>query len=173
MIDLRNKLLGLSRDIAVVCGDATVLVDMGVIWPDYPLLISVDPSQRSLPDEESPVDVTRRSLRSLTKNIQAQEAGLRELTLITSQSISDANDTKLQENVLTLTDKLSRLTVWLVVLTGVVVFFTLALVGIGLYQIFNPPSGTGSPIPTPSVSAPATQAPPRPTPSTTASERRR
>jgi hypothetical protein len=173
VIDLRNKLLGLSRDIAVVCGDATVLVEMGLIWPDYPLLISVDPSQRSLPDEESSVDVTRRGLRSLIKNIQAQEAGLRELTLITSQSISDANDTKLQENVLTLTDKLSRLTVWLVVLTGVVVFFTLALVGIGLYQIFNPPSGTGSPTPTSSVSAPATQAPPRPTPSTTASERRR
>lgn len=137
VIDLRNKLLGLSRDIAVVCGDATVLVDMGLIWPDYPLLISVDPSQRSLPDWESPVDVTRRSLRSLIKNIQAQEAGLRELTLITSQSISDANDTKLQENVLTLTDKLSRLTVWLVVLTGVVVFFTPALVSIGLYQILT------------------------------------
>jgi len=175
VIGLRNKLLGLSRDIAVVCGDATVLVDMGLIWPDYPLFISVDPSQRPLPlpDGESAADVTRRNLRSLIKNIQAQETGLRELTLITSQSISDANDTKLQTNVLTLTDKLSRLTVWLVVLTGVVVFFTLALVGIGLYQIFSPPSGTGSPSPTPSVSTPATQAPPRPTPSTTASERRR
>ena len=173
VIDLRNKLLGLSRDIAVVCGDATVLVDMGLIWPDYLLLISVDPSQGPLPDRESSVDVTRRNLRSLIKNTQAQEAGLRELTLITSQSISDANDTKLQENVLTLTDKLGGLTAWIVVLTGVVVFFTLALVGIGLYQIFNPPSGTGSPSPTPSVSAPATQAPPRPTPSTTASERRR
>ena len=166
VIGLRNKLLGLSRDIAVVCGDATVLVDMGLIWPDYPLFISVDPSQRPLPlpDGESAVDVTRRNLRSLIKNIQAQETGLRELTLITSQSISDANDTKLQASVLTLTDKLSRLTVWLVVLTGVVVFFTLALVGIGLYQIFSPPSGTGSPSPTPSVSTPATQAPPRPTP---------
>lgn len=123
VVELRNKLLGLSRDIAIVCGDVSVLVDDAVtIWADYPQLIPVVTNLNLPTPAESTADVERRNLRSIMKDLQAQEAGLRELTLITSQSISDTHNMQLQAKVLTLTGRLTWLTVILVVLTIAVLF---------------------------------------------------
>jgi hypothetical protein len=161
VVELRNKLLGLSRDIAIICGDLTAAVDDSVaFWSDYPLLIAVDPNQSPPTPGKTTADGTRRDLRSFMKNIRGQETGLRELVLVTSQSISDANDTKLQGKVLALTDKLGRLTVWLVVLTGVVLALTVASVIIGALQLSDSsPSGTTSPSVTPHASTSATKTP--------------
>jgi hypothetical protein len=159
VIGLRNRLLGLSRDIAIVCGDVTAAADNAVeFWSDYPQLCPVGPNQAQ--PTETTAEATRRNLRSVVKAVQAQEAGLRELTLITSQSISDANNTRLQENVLALTGKLGRLTIWLVVLTGAIVVFSVALVVIGVIQLHDSSSsGTQSPSVTPHASTSASRAP--------------
>lgn len=143
VIGLRNKLLGLSRDIAIICGDLTAFVDDSIFfWSDYPRLTPLNPA---LPSEGT-ADAMQRDLRGIITNIQAQEAGLRELVLVTSQSIGDVNDAKLQGKVLSLTDKLGRLTVWLVILTGVVLALTVASVIIGALQLASTsPSGPAKP----------------------------
>jgi hypothetical protein len=153
VLGLRNQLLGMSRDIAIVSGDAAIVVDDAVmIWADYPLLVPVDPSQSLPPTAESTADATRSNLRSLMANLQAQETGLRELVLITSQAINDAQNMQLQKKVLTLTGRLSWLTIVLVILT-------LALVFIGVVQLVDPPStGTSSPGVAPHTSTPAARA---------------
>jgi hypothetical protein len=166
VLGLRNRLLGMSRDIAIVCGDVAVVVgDAVMIWADYPLLVPVDTNQSSPPTAESTANVTRSNLRSLMTNLQTQETGLRELVLITSQAINDAQNMQLQKKVLTLTGRLSWLTIVLVVLT-------LALVFIGVVQLVDLPStSTSSPGVAPHASTPATRAStatpkaPRPTPS--------
>ena len=149
VVGLRNRLLGMSRDIAIFCGDLTVVVDGAVmIWADYPLLVPVNPTQSSPPTAESTADVTRTNLRSLMTNLQAQETGLRELVLITSQSINDAQNMQLQQKVLALTGRLNWLTIVLVMLTGALVYLAVA----------QPSTGTSSPAVAPHAGTPATRA---------------
>jgi len=149
VVELRNKLLGLSRDIAIVCGDVSVLADDAVtIWADYPQLIPIGSNQSSPTPAESTADVERRNLRSIMKDLQTQEAGLRELTLITSQSISDTHNMQLQAKVLTLTGRLTWWTVMLVVLTFAVLF-------VAADQLFAGSTGSGGSGVAPHATAPA------------------
>jgi hypothetical protein len=151
---LRNQLLELSRDIAIICGDVAAAVDSPLIsmWPEYPRLIPVDPNQSPPGTDESPADLVRKNLRSLATNIQAQEAGLRELVLMTSQAASDTQNTRTQKR--------------LNVLTIALVLLTLGLVFIGIVQIVGTSSSSGSsPSVTPHTSPSATRASVSPTPS--------
>jgi hypothetical protein len=155
IVELRNRLLGLSRDLAIAVGDVAVFVDTGnVIWRDYPWLHSV-PKQYGN-DRENPADVAREDLRSLMAKVQAQETGLRELVIVTSQAVSDVQNTETTKR--------------LNVLTIVLVFLTIGLVFIGIVQLVDPPSaGTNSPSVTPHTSAPATRHPLSPTPNSVTS----
>ena len=120
VVELRNQLLRLSRDIAIVCGDVAGVVDAGFeIWRDYPRLQPVP--NRYGEDGENPADAARNDLRSLMTNIQAQESGLRELVVVTSQAVSDMQNAETQK-------RLNALTIALVLLT-------VALVFIGIVQI--------------------------------------
>jgi hypothetical protein len=114
IVKLRNRLLRLSRDIAIVCGDIAVVVDTDMmIWPDYPLMHPV--TERHGEDRENSADVARKDLHSLMASIQGQEAGLRQLVLVTSQAASDVQNTGTQK-------RLNVLTIALVVLTFALVF---------------------------------------------------
>lgn len=158
VVPLRNRLLGLSRDIALVCGDVTIVVnDATTIWGDYPLLIQVSPN-KSLPlTAQDTADSARQNLRSLISNIQDQEKALRELVLVTSEAIRDVQDAKTQKT-------LNGLTVALVILTIVLVF-------LGIVQLVDSPSSGTSPSGVPHASTLTTSRPPvsttslRPTPS--------
>jgi hypothetical protein len=155
VIELRNRLLGLSRDLAIAVGDVAVFVDTGnVIWRDYPWLHPVPKAYGD--DRENPANLAREDLRSHMAKIQAQETGLRELVVVTSQAVSDARNTETTKR--------------LAVLTIVLVFLTIGLVFIGVVQLVDPPSaGTSTPIVTPHTSAPATRHPLSPTPSSATS----
>ena len=127
--DLRKMLLGLSRDIAIVSGDVAVVVETGtMIWRNYPWLHPVP--KRYGDDRGNPADVARKDLRSLVTSIQVQEAGLRELVVVTSQAVSDVQNTGTQKR--------------LNVLTIALVFLTLGLVFIGIVQIVETSSSSGS-----------------------------
>jgi hypothetical protein len=149
---LRNQLLGLSRDIAVVCGDIKGAIDDTTwtsLWGDYPLIVSVDPNQPSSPTLY-PAEVPRKVLTEAIASIKARETELRELVLVTNQAVSEDQDKKTQRS-------LNRLTVWLV-------FFTVALVvmaGFTIWETFYdaPPSRT----PTPTASTPASTSTAKPT----------
>lgn len=149
---LRNQLLGLSRDIAVVCGDIKGAIDDTTwtsLWGDYPLIVSVDPNQPSSPTRY-PAEVPRKVLIEAIASIKGREAELRELVLVTNQAVSEDQDKKTQRS-------LNRLTVWLV-------FFTVALVvmtGFTIWKTFYdaPPSST----PTPNASTPASTSTAKPT----------
>jgi hypothetical protein len=109
---LRNELLAVSRVIAIVTGDMAAVVDGAVeIWRDYP----------SFQSDPAPAATARAELQVLMAKIRAQETGLRELVLVTSQAVSDVQNTLTQK-------RLNGLTVALVLLT-------LALVFIGVIQI--------------------------------------
>lgn len=113
---LRNRLLGLSRDIAVVCGDIKGAIDDTTwtsLWGEYPLIVSADPNQPSSPTRY-PAEVPRKVLTEAIATIKARETELRELVLVTSQAVNEDQDKKTQRS-------LNRMTVWLV-------FFTVALV---------------------------------------------
>jgi hypothetical protein len=153
IVQLRNRLLGLSRDLAIASGDIAVFVDTGtMIWRGYPWLHPVPKKYGD--DRENPANVARQDLRSLMAKIQAQETGLRELVVVTSQAASDVQNTETTKR--------------LNVLTIVLVFLTLGLVFIGAVQLVDPPSaGANSPGVTPRMSAPATRSPLSPTPRST------
>lgn len=158
VVSLRNRLLGISRDIALVCGDVAAAAEKPIdIWAAYPNLAGVNSNQVLPPIAAKTADFARGILRSLMADLKGQEAGLRELVLMTSQAISDVQDTKTQK-------RLNGLTIALVLLT-------IALVVIAVVQYVWPPStGDSSPVPTPHASTSATKAPPRPTPSPSASK---
>jgi hypothetical protein len=152
VVGLRNKLLGLSRDSAIVCGDLIAVVGSFMFWADYPLMALVDPNQASLQGPGSTIEVVRRDLRSLVQSVQSQESGLRELVLVTSQAVTDAQNMKLQRDLLSLNKGLGRLTFWLLILTAAVVLGT----GVLVYLAFHPSSDTSTPVPVPSRSISAT-----------------
>lgn len=162
VVGLRNHLLELSRDIAVVCGDIKGVIEDNTalsILADYPLLVPVDQNQPSPPPARSAAEARRKNIGEFIENLKRQEAELRELVLVTSQAVSDVQNAKTQK-------RLNWLTIALV-------FLTVALVFIGVVALFhspsdssNSPSGatrTGSPtpahslhltpIPSPTVSA--------------------
>jgi hypothetical protein len=159
IVAIRNRLLGLSRDVAIAVGDIAVFVDTGsLIWRDYPWLHPVP--HRFGEDRVNPADVAREDLRSFVAKIQAQETGLRELVVVTSQAVSDVQNTETTKR--------------LNVLTIVLVLLTIGLVFIGVVQLFDPPSaGTNSPSVTSHTTAPATGHPLSPMPSPPASTKGR
>ena len=111
VIALRNRLLGISRDLSIVCSDVTVLVDDGlIIWHDLSPLVRLGPNDGVSASSETTADVKRRQLRAVMENLQAQEAGLRELILVTSASTSETRNLELQTQVLWLTNNLGGLT---------------------------------------------------------------
>ncbi len=127
LIALRSRLLGISRDIATVSSDVSVLVnDPGAIWTD---LLPMVPLQQSGSPSATPDATTagkRRMLTSTVASLQSEEANLRELILVTSSSTSEVTNLDLQTKVLNLTNKLNGLTTWLIILTVVLVILGVA-----------------------------------------------
>lgn len=147
--DLRNRLLELSRDVAVVSGDIkSVIADSTAVslWFDYPLLLPVDSARPSPSPGRQASEAPRKALEEFIANLKGQEAELRELVLVTSQAASDLQNAKTQKT-------LNWLTFVLVVLT--VFVFIAAL--IPLFRSSpdeSNPSGTApasSPVPTHSL----------------------
>jgi hypothetical protein len=115
MVSLRNGLLAISRDVATACGDIMAAVGTPLmIWNDYPQM-------RPLA-ESGPASITagtaRTSLRTRAADLKGQEAGLRDLVLVTSQAVNDAQNEQTQKT-------LNVLTVALVLLTLALVFISL------------------------------------------------
>jgi hypothetical protein len=160
VIALRNRLLGISRDLSIVCSDVTVLVDDGlIIWADLSPLVRVKLSSDTSAAAETTADTKRRQLREVMESLQAQEAGLRELILVTSASTSETRNLELQTQVLRLTNRLNGLTKWLIVLTVVLVILGVAAL---VVQVVNTPAVTVHVIPTSSVGSRAASPTPRP-----------
>jgi hypothetical protein len=160
VIALRNRLLGISRDLSIVCSDVTVLVDDGlIIWADLSPLVRVKLSSDTSAAAETTADTKRRQLREVMESLQAQEAGLRELILVTSASTSETRNLELQTQVLRLTNRLNGLTKWLIVLTVVLVILGVTAL---VVQVVNTPAVTVHVIPTSSVGSRAASPTPRP-----------
>ena len=122
---LRDYLLELSRDIAVACGDIKGATDdrtAASLWADYPLLLTAA-SGDPLGDALDPGAVPRRNLAEVMRDLRNQETELRELILVTSQAASDAQNVKTASS-------LNKLTIWLVVLT-------IVLVGLGVVTLIQ------------------------------------
>jgi hypothetical protein len=157
VVGLRNRLLALSRDIAVVSGDIRGVLNDNTLmslWADYPLLQPADPSQPP-PPAGNPADAPRKRIPEFIANLKAQETELRELVLVTGQVVSEGQDKRTQTS-------LNRLTIWLVIFTVALVIMT----GFTIWKTFYD-SSDSTPKPSPSVSAtakPATR--PTPTPTT-------
>ncbi len=155
---LRNQLLGLSRDIAVVCGDIRGAIDNTTwtsLWGDYPLIVAVDPNQPSSPTRH-PAEVPRKVLMEAIASIKARETELRELVLVTNQAVSEDQDKKTQRS-------LNRLTVWLVIFTVTLVVMT----GFTIWKTFYDPPPSSTPTPTASTPASTSTAKPTVPPKTT------
>ena len=118
IVAIRNRLLRLSRDIAIVDGDiAAAVVDTDtIIWRDYPWMRPV--AKIYAEDRENPAAAARKDLRSLMASVQAQEKGLRQLVVVTGQAASDVQNTGTQK-------KLNVLTIVLVALTFALVFISI------------------------------------------------
>jgi hypothetical protein len=132
---LRDKLLGLSRDIAVACGDIKGAANdrtAASLWAGYPLLRTAA-SGEPLGDPLDPGAVPRTNLGEAIRDLRSQETELRELVLVTSQAASDAQNAKT-------TSRLNKLTIWLVALTIILV----GLGGVTLVQSLTDNSGSGS-----------------------------
>jgi hypothetical protein len=140
-VGLRNRLLALSRDIAIASGDIKGVLDdrtSASLWAEYPPLLSVDPSEAQ-PSTRDPAEIARRNMAHVITNLKSQETELRELVIVTSEAVSQAQDKQTQAS-------LNRLTIWLVVCT-------VALVGIGIFTLWKTFYDTpDSPAPKPSVS---------------------
>lgn len=150
---LRNHLLVLSRDIAIVCGDIKGVIDDSLVvslWADYPLLVPVEPSLPSPPQD--PPSVPRKNLTEFIVNIKGQESELRELVLVTNQAVSEQQGERREK--------------WLNRLTWVLVGLTLALLVAALIPLFHSSSdnGSGTPAPSTHASSPAPTHSLRPTP---------
>jgi hypothetical protein len=162
VIALRNRLLGISRDLSIVSSDLTVLLGDKRMWRDFSPLAQVLPNGSASATADTTARTTRRELRAIMESLQAQEVGLRELILVTSASISETRNLELQTKVLGLTNKLNGLTRWLIILTVVLVILGVAAL---VVQIVNAPAA-------PVNVTPASHAPPRtasPTPRPSAS----
>jgi hypothetical protein len=139
VVVLRNRLLGVSRDVAAVCSDVAVLVDDAVaIWADLQPLVRLKPTTSAL-SPEATAETKRRQLRAAVTSVQSQEANLRELMLVTSASSSETQGLELQGRVLGLTKKLGFLTTWLIVLTFILVALGVATL---LMELFHTPAVT-------------------------------
>jgi hypothetical protein len=133
---LRNRLLGISRDVSTVCSDVTILVnDAFAFWSDLYPVVRLRRNATSSSAEET-ADAKRRLLRAVIASLETQESNLRELILITSASTTETRSLELQTNVLNLTTKLNGLTTWLIILTFVLVALGVAAL---LVQIFHVP----------------------------------
>lgn len=122
VVGLRDHLLGLSREVSSVSGDVTLLVDYAVqIWSEFSPLTWFNPDYGFSAAPETTADTKRRQLRTAMETLRAQEADLRDLILVISQSMSETRNLELQTQVLGLTNGLNRLTKWLIVLTIVLV----------------------------------------------------
>lgn len=141
VVALRNRLLRMSREISIINNDVTVLIDDAVvIWRELSPLASVQHGAASTPPDDT-AEVKRRQLRAVMDSLQAQEAGLRDLILITSQSINETRSIALAKQLTWLTYVLAALTAGLLVLAAV--------------QLVNPPSVTVDVTPTPQVISPS------------------
>jgi hypothetical protein len=141
---LRDDLLGLSRDIAVACGDIKGAADdrtPASLWADYPLLQAAD-SGEPLSDSRDPGATARANLGEVIRDLRSQEAELRELVLVTSQAASDAQNARTAGSLRTLT-------IWLVVFTIALV----ALAAVTFAQSQTDHGGSGSGNASPSRSA--------------------
>lgn len=129
VIALRTRLLGISRDIATVSSDVSVLVnDPGAIWTD--LLPTVPMRQGASPaPPDTTTEAKRRLLRATVGSIQSDETNLRELILVTASASSEVT-------VLNLTNKLNTLTRLLIILT--VVLVVLGVVATVVQLVHNP-----------------------------------
>jgi hypothetical protein len=151
---LRNHLLVLSRDIAIVCGDIKGVIDGSLVaslWVDYPLLVPVEPILPSPPPQD-PASVPRKNLTEFIVNIKGQESELRELVLVTNQAVGEQQGERRER--------------WLNRLTWVLVGLTLALLVAALIPLFHSSSDNGGGTPTASThaSSPAPTHSLRPTP---------
>jgi len=157
---LRNRLLGISRDLSIVSGDVTVLLnDAFMIWRDFSPLVQVKPIGATSAAAEATADTKQRQLRAVMESLQAQEVGLRELILVTSASTSETRNLELQTQVLGLTNKLNGLTKWLIILTVVLVILGVAAL---VVQVVNTPAATGNVTPSPHASSQIASPAPRP-----------
>jgi hypothetical protein len=160
VIALRNRLLGISRDLSIVCSDVTVhLGHVAIIWFGFSPLARVKPIGATWAAAETTADTKRRQLREVMESLQAQEAGLRELILVTSASMSETRNLELQTQVLGLTNRLNGLTKWLIVLTVVLVILGVAAL---VVQVVNTPAVTVPVTPASSVGSRAASLTPRP-----------
>ncbi len=148
IVALRNRLLGVSREVSIVCRDVTVLVDDAArIWRDLLPLAWLQPTSGTAEPTETTADAKRRQLRRLMESLQTHETGLRDLILVTSQSINETRN-------LALANTLKWLTIALALLTAALVF-------LGVVQAVHPATVTvnvtpmapaGSPTPGPTSS---------------------
>lgn len=122
IISLRTRLLEITPEILSICKNVTVLLDDAVdIWsnldPLEPLRLS--PAR---PRIAITAATRQRQLRAAVAALESEEANLRELIVVTSTSKSDTM-------TLQLTRRITWLTIWLVVLTVI-------LVALGLLTIY-------------------------------------
>ncbi len=159
VVALRNRLLGISREVSMACSDVSVLVaNWGSIWRDISPLTWLNASDSTPVPADSTAEAKKRQLRATMEGLQTQEADLRDLILVTSQSLTETRNLDLQAKVVDLTDGLRCLTRWLIVLTVVLVVLGVATL---LVTVANSPGSGGkanqtshpaSPSPAPSSS---------------------
>lgn len=138
VVGLRNQLLGMSRDVSILCSDlAVVLDDADIVWREFRAMTWVRPSGSPSVSVVTTADTKKRQLRTTTESLQGQEAGLRDLILVTSQAMGETRNLDLQTKVLGLTNKLNGLTTWLIVLTVALVI--LGVAGFIVQVVNSPP----------------------------------
>lgn len=139
VVGMRDRLLGLSREISSISGDVTTLVDYAAhIWSNFSPLTWVNPNEGFPAAGETTAAARRQQLRTAMESLQAQQGELRDLILVISQSMSETRNLELQTQVLGLTNGLNRLTRWLILLTIVLVVLGVATL---VVQVVNTPAG--------------------------------
>lgn len=122
VIRLRSRLLELSREVTTVSSEATTSVDYSeMIWGDFWPLARLNLPGDTTAYPQITADTKRQQLRATVASLEAQEAELRDLILVVSQSMSETRNLELQTQVLGLTNSLNGLTKWLIILTIVLV----------------------------------------------------
>jgi hypothetical protein len=100
VIRLRNQLLGLSREISTVCGDVTIFLDNAfMVWADFAPLIPVRPDDGSAASLEIKAERKRQQLRAVVQSLQAQEAELRELILVTTSALNETRTLNFDQDI--------------------------------------------------------------------------
>ena len=129
VITLRSRLFGISRDVATVSREVSVVVsDHGGIWTDLRPTVPIRPSGSPSATADASAEAKRRRLRAEVASLQSEDANLRELILVTASSTSEVMGLDLQNKVLNLTNKLNGLTTWLIILTVVLVILGVATI---------------------------------------------